>query len=325
MKRLFILKLLGFALLGLSSSMLSGGAFAQASGGRTIRIVVPLPAGSSNDVVTRVLAPYMSNILGQNIIVENKSGGNGLIGTMEVIRATPDGLTLLSGSNSPLAANVAFVKDLPYDLKRDITPIAGLSQTHWVLLVKPTFPARTFAEFLAYAKQQSAGVSVGYSTTAVQTQIATLKKQTGAQLLAVPYKGTPATITDVIGGVLDATLTDPGLASGQVKGGNLRALAVTSIKRNPLLPDWPAISETLPGYDFRAWNALVGPAGMSRDLVNRISAAASQALKMSEVSDKYATHGATPLIMTADEVRAFIDTETAKWAKLAREANIQPE
>lgn len=301
----------------------AGGAIAQS--GKTMRLVVPLPAGSSNDVAARVIAPLIGNFLGQNVIVENKSGGNGLIGVMDVIKAQPDGSAILVGSNSPLAANVAFVKELPYDLKRDITPIAGATQTHWVVQVKPSFPARTFGEFLAYAKQKPGGVTMAYSTTAVQTQIATLNKLAGTNLIGVAYKGTPATVTDVMGGVLDATMTDPGIASAQVKGGNLRALAVTSLRRNPLFPDWPAISETLPGYDFRAWNAFVGPAGMQRDQVNRISAAVGQALKNAEVAEKYATHGVSPLIMTADETRAFIDAEIEKWVRLAREAKIQPE
>ena len=324
MKKRSILKFIGAAVLGVASVVPAGGVLAQGAGGRAMRLVVPLPAGSSNDAVARVLAPYLGNILGQPVVVENKAGGNGLIGTMEIIKSAPDGLNLLLGSNSPLAANVAFVKEMPYDLKRDITPIAGIAQTHWVLLVKPSFPAKSFAEFLAYAKQKQ-GVSMGYSTTAVQTQIATISKQAGVPLLPVPYKGTPATITDVIGGVLDATLTDPGNAKSQVGGGNLKALAVTSIKRNPQFQDWPAISETLPGFDFRAWNALVGPAGMPRELVNRISNAVAQALKNPDVAEKYATHGSSTLIMSADELRAFIDSETAKWVKLARDANIQPE
>lgn len=316
---------LSLPLLALVAALQSGAVLAQGSGARTMRLVVPLGAGSSNDVVARLLAPPLSNLLGQPVVVENRAGGNGLIGTMEVIKSAPDGLTLLLGSNSPLASNVAFVKDMPYDLKKDITPIAGIAQTHWVLLVKSNFPARNFAEFLAQAKQKPGGISLGYSTTSVQTQIATISKMANVPLLGVPYKGTPPAVTDVIGGVLDSTLTDPGLAKRQVDSGALKALAVTSARRNPTYPDWPAISETLPGYDFRAWNALVGPAGMARDQVVRISNAVAQALKSPDMAEKYATGGSAPLILNQDELRAFIDSETAKWVKLAREANIQPE
>jgi len=309
-------------LMGLSAA-LPGSVLAQTA--RTTRVVVPLPAGSSNDYVTRVLMPYVGNILGQNFVVDNKAGGNGVIGTLEVVRAAPDGLTLLCASNSPLAVNVALVKNMPYDPVRDLTPIAGTSLTNHVLMVKANSPIRTVADFIQHAKQNPGKVSIGYSTTSVQVQIATLNKLAGIQLLAVPYKGSPATITDVVGGVLDATLTDPGNALAQVKGGNLRALGVSSLKRNPVTPDWPAISETLPGFDFPSWNALMGPAGLPRDLVNRLSAAVIQALKQKEVADKYAIHGTTPLILGPDELKAYIAGETAKWVKAAREANVQPE
>jgi tripartite-type tricarboxylate transporter receptor subunit TctC len=241
------------------------------------------------------------------------------------VRSAPDGQTLLLGSLSPLAINVALVKNLPYDPRRDVTPIAGASLTNWVLMVKSGSPVRSLAEFIAYAKQRPGKVSIGYSTTAVQVQIATFAKLAGVDLLPVPYKGTPATFADVINGSLDATLTDPGNALGQVKGGYLRALAVTSLKRNPLTPDWPAIAETLPGFDFTAWNALVGPAGMAPELVSRIGSAVNQALKEKVVVDRLAASGAVPLVMTPEQLKKFIDAETAKWVRLAREAHVEPE
>lgn len=297
-------------------------AFAQA---RNTRVVVPLQAGSSLDFVSRVLLDQMGRSLGQTFVVDNKTGANGVIGAMDVVRAAPDGATLLLASNSALAANMAFVKAMPYDPRRDLTPIAGASLTNHVLMVKANSPIRTFAEFIARAKQQPGKVSIGYSTTAVQLQIATLNKLGGIELLSIPYKGSPATITDVIGGSLDATLTDPGNALAQVKGGHLKALAVSSLKRNPATPDWPAISETLPGFDFPSWNALMGPAGLPREMVKRLSDAAAQALKQKDVIDRLGSSGTLPLIMGPDELKTFIAAETAKWVRLAREANIQPE
>lgn len=312
-------------LIGAGAALSVGRAFPQAGAGRPIKVIVPLQAGSSNDMVARVLSAQMTTILGQSVVVDNKVGGNGNIGTMEVLRAAPDGLTLLCASNSPLAANVAFVKNMPFDPRTDLTPIAGASLTNHVVMVKASSPIRTFPEFIAYAKQRPGKVSVGYSTTSVQTQIATMNKLAGIELLAVPYKGSPATITDVIGGVLDATLTDPGNALAQVKGGALRALAVGSLKRNPVAPDWPAISETLPGYDFPSWNAFVGPAGIPRDIVMRLANAVAQAQKHPDVLAHLAAQGTTPLVMGPDELKAYIGTETTKWSRLAREANIQAE
>jgi tripartite-type tricarboxylate transporter receptor subunit TctC len=311
--------------LGLTLALPAGGVFAQAASGRPIKMLIPLPAGSSNDHVTRVLMPFVSTTLGQGIVIENKPGGNGAIATMEVVRAAPDGLTLMCASLSPLAVNVATVKNMQYDPLRDLTPIAATSLTNHVLMVNAASPIRSMADFIAYAKKNPGKVSIGYSTTTVQVQIATMNKMAGIDLLPVPYKGSPATLTDVVGGVLDATLTDQGNAMAQVKGGKLRALAVSSLKRNPVAPDWPAISETLPGYDFPSWNAVVGPAGMSRELVTRLSGAIVQALKQKEVVDRYGAVGATPLILGPDELKAYMSAEVTKWVRLAKESGIQPE
>jgi tripartite-type tricarboxylate transporter receptor subunit TctC len=299
--------------------------FAQSQSGRPIRMLVPLPAGTSNDFATRTISPAVSQQLGQPILVDNKAGANGVIATMEVVKAPPDGLTLMCGSLSPLATNVAFIKNLPYDPLRDLTPIGGATLTNHVLVVRANSPIKTFAEFLAYAKKNPGKVSVGSSTSIVQLQIATINKLAGVDLLTVPYKGTPASITDVIGGVLDATLTDQGNALAQVKGGRLRALAVSSLKRNPAAPDWPAISETLPGFDFPSWNAFMGPAGLPRDQVNRISAAIIHAQKQTDVVQQLATTGTFPLILGPDELKSYMTAEVAKWVRLAHEANIQPE
>jgi tripartite-type tricarboxylate transporter receptor subunit TctC len=300
----------------------AGDAFAQ---GHTVRVVTPLPAGSSLDSVARLLSQRMSKILGDTLIVDNRAGANGVIGTMDVVRAAPDGLTLLCASNSMLAANMAFVKDMPYDPRKNVAPIGGASLTNHVLMVKANSPIHSFADFIAFAKSRPGKVSIGYSTTNVQLQIATINKLAGTQLTPIPYKGTPATLSDVIGGVLDATLTDPGNALAQSKGGQLRALAISSLKRNPATPDWPAISETLPGFDFPSWNAFAGPVGLPKAAIDKLSAAIEQAQKQKDLVDQFAALGTVPLVMGPDQLKAFIDSETAKWVKLAREANIQPQ
>ena len=297
---------------------------AQAPFGRAIRVVVPLPAGSGNDFVARVITPRAGQLLGQTFVVDNKPGANGIIGAMEVVRAAPDGQTLLCATNSHLATNMAMVKNLPYDPRRDLTPIAGATVAAQLLVVKGNSPMRTMADFIAYAKSRPGRVAVGYSTSIVQLQFATLSKIAGIELLMVPYKGAPAAVNDVIGGVLDATLENPGLAVGQVTGGALRALACMS-KRNPLFPDTPAASETLAGFDFPLWNAFVGPAGMPRELVQRLGTAISQAQKQPEVANQFIAAGTPAFVIEPDELKTFIEAEVAKYARLVKDAGIQPE
>ncbi|MET0653617.1 MAG: tripartite tricarboxylate transporter substrate binding protein [Hyphomicrobiaceae bacterium] len=320
MKRRTFLKAVGLTL-----ALPPTRALAQVGSGRTIRMVVPLPAGTSNDAATRIISAALPPLLGQSIVVDNRAGGAGLIGTMEIVRAKPDGLTLMCASLSPLAANVAFVKNLPYDPRRDLTHIAGATLTNHVLVVAPSSPIRTFADFIGYAKQRPGQVTIGYSTAIVQLQIATLNKLAGIELMPVPYRGAPASVTDVMAGVLTATMANPGPVIQQEKSGQLRPLAVTSLKRNPITPDWPAVSETLPGFDFPSWNAFVGPAGLPPEQVNRLSAAIAQAQKQEDVVQKLANEATLPLLMGPDELKAYIEAEVAKYVQLAEESGIQAE
>lgn len=298
---------------------------ASAQNSKPLRLIVSLPAGSAIDFQARIIAPYISASLGQTVVVENKPGGKDIIALMDLMKSEPDGNTLYMGSQSPLAINVALVKNLPYDPRRDFTAVAGVSLTNHILLVKSNFPAKTFPEFLNYVKKNPGKVSVGYATSMVQMEIAAINKAAETDMLAVPYKGTTAAITDVIGETLTATLVDPGNALTQIKSGQMRALGVTSLKRNPLTPDIPAISETLSGYDFSVWTAMVGPAGMKRDVVNKIHAAVESALKRKDVVEKFAQAATNPFFITPDDFRVLIEADVLKWSKVAREANIQPE
>jgi len=310
--------------LGLAAALPASSVFSQPSS-RPIRLVVSLPPGSAIDFQARLLAPFLSASLGQSVVVDNKAGGKDIIALMDVIKSAPDGNTLYMGSQSPLAINVAVVKNLPYDPRRDLTPISGVSLTNHVLLVKSDFPAKTFLEFTNYVKKNPGKVSVGHATSMVQMEIAEINNLAGTDLLAVPYKGTMAAITDVIGEALSATLVDPGNALTQIKSGKVRALGVTAPARNPLTPDIPAISETLPGYDFSVWTALVGPAGMRPEVINRIHGAVDSALRRQEVVDRFAQAGTSPFFITPDAFKTLIEEDTEKWIKLAKMANIQPE
>jgi tripartite-type tricarboxylate transporter receptor subunit TctC len=300
-------------------------AFAQSGSGRPLRMIVPLPAGTSNDSSARVISSALGPLLGQTIVVENKPGASGVIATTEVIRSKPDGLTLMCGSLSPLATNVAFVKNLPYDPVRDLTAIAGATLTSHVLVVDPKTPVRTFEEFIAYAKQRPGAVTIGYSTSIVQLQIASLNRMAGIELMPVPYKGVPASVTDVMGGVLTATLGNIGPTISYEKSGRLRPLAVTSLKRNPVMPQWPAISEILPGFDFPSWNAFVGPPNIPSEHVKHLNEVIAKALRQADVVQRLGNEGTVPLIMGSDELKTYMTAEVAKYVQLAKEAGIQPE
>ena len=320
-KRVFI-KSFGVAI-GLGLSLASQCVMAQAFPARPIRMVVPFPAGAATDLAARLVGQQLSASLGQPVVVDNKPGAGGSIAAMEVIRSAPDGYNLLFSSNSAISSNVALLKSIPYDPNRDFSPVAGIGETALLLLVKSSFPAKTLPELVAYVKQRPGKVTAGYGSSTSQTGIAMLNKLAGIDTLAVPYKGIPLAVTDVLGGVTDYTFVDVGNALAQMKGGTMRALGVTSSKRSPLAPDVPAIAELLPGFDITAWFAIVGPAGMSKDVVDKLNAAATQALKAPDMNGKLAQIGLSPMPMPPEQLKTFIATEIVKWTRLAKEANIE--
>lgn len=308
-----------------TASLLALNAFAQSPDNRPIRIIVPLGPGTPSDSVTRAIAPSLSTILGQPVIVENKPGANGVIAIQELMRAKPDGTTLLMGSVSPLAINMALVKKLPYDPRRDLTAIGGAYNANQVWVSKTTFPAKTIPDLIAYAKKNPGKVSAGHYSSLTQIQVSAMNTMAGLDLLMVPYKSTTNTYTDLLGGTVDLAIMDLATALAQVKGGKVQALGLSTLKRNPLAPDWPAISESVPGFNFASWTALVGPAGMPKDVVQRINAALVQSIKKSEIVQTMAEGGVVPWATTPDELKEHIETEVPRWMKLASDAKIQPE
>lgn len=307
------------------SVLFASGAAAQSYPARPVKIVVPFPAGAATDTAARLLAQKLSVTLGQAFFVENKPGANSAIGVMDVVRAPADGYTLSFGSNSGLAVNVALQKNVPYDPRKDFSPIAGFGRTVNVLMVKSSFPAKNLAEFITYVKQRPGKVNAGAVATTHHILIAALNKAAGIDLLTIPYKGTAATIPDLVGGSLDMSVFDLGTAIAHEKAGTLLALGVTSQHRDPLAPNVPAIAETVPGYDFFSWVAMVGPAGMPRDVVKKLNDAVAQALQQPDVVQKLATMGFSPMQVSPDQLKDFIGTEVEKWVRFASEANIQPE
>ncbi|MES1977736.1 MAG: tripartite tricarboxylate transporter substrate binding protein [Pseudomonadota bacterium] len=302
-----------------------GSAQAQGFPAKPVRLVVPFPAGAATDLAARVVGQQLSAVLGQPFVVDNKPGAGGSIAAMEVIRAAPDGYTLLFSSNSAISSNVALLKKIPYDPNKDFSPVAGIGETVLVLMVKANAPQKTVQDLVGYAKQRPGKVTAGYGSSSSQVSIAVLNKLGGMETLPVPYKGIPLAVNDVLGGTLDYTFVDAGNALAQSKGGAMRALGVTSPKRTPLAPDWPALAEALPGFDVTAWFAIVGPAGLPKDVVDKLNATTNAALAQADLKTKLAGIGIAPMPMQPDQLKTFIGTEVVKWTRLVKEANIQPE
>ena len=314
-------------ILCMACTMLSLPCLVQAQGfpSRPVKLVVPFPAGSATDMAARLMAQQLQSAMGQSFVVENKPGAGGSIAAMEVIRSAPDGHTLLFSSNSAAASNVALLKSMPYDPLKDFSPVAGIGENMLVLMVKADHPARTAQELVAHVAQRPGKVSAGYGSSSSQVSIAVFNRIGKVDAQMVPYKGIPLAVNDVLGGVVDFTFVDLGNAIAQSRGGRMRALGITAPKRSPLVADWPALAETLPGFDITAWFAVLGPAGMPREVVDKLHGAIAQVLRSTEAREKLAGIGIQPMALNPSELRAFMASEVSKWIRLVRESNIQPE
>ena len=289
---------------------------------RQIRIVVPFPAGAGPDQVARMLGQYLQDTLKQTVLIENRAGALGSIGAQEVARSAPDGYTLLMGTNTTQAANVAMLKSLPYDPAKDFTPIIRTITTAMVLVVKPDFPARDLAQFMDYAKTHP-NMTAGYGSGASQISIGQLQSRGGMSVIAASYRGIPQAITDVMAGVIDLAFADFSLAIPQMQGGTLRGIGVTSPKRNELTPTLPPLAEAMPGFEATIWYGLLAPAGTPQPIVDKLYAASEKFLTMPSTREKLASVGVVVSPMPPDEFGAFIRSEIARWTADAKAAGIE--
>jgi tripartite-type tricarboxylate transporter receptor subunit TctC len=291
---------------------------------KPVKIVVPFPAGSATDLVARVVGLELQNSLGQPFVIENKPGAQGSIATDQVAKGPADGYTLLLPANTH-AAVPSLYKKVPYDAVKDFAPIARISTTSLVLMVRTDYPPKNLQEFMAYAKANSGKLSAGYGSSSSQTSVSQLKKMAGIDVAEIPYKGIPLAVNDVLGKTLDFTFVDLGNALAQAKGGKLRGLAVTEKERNPLAPDWPPMATVLPGYDISAWFVLLAPAATPPDVIQKLSTATLAALAKPEMREKLAAIGMVPAPLKPAETGTFIQAQVVHWARLIKEAGIQPE
>src|SRR6202790_4693189 len=259
--------LAGFVLSGVAAlhAAFAAGDYPQ----RQIKIIVPFPAGAGPDQVARMLGQHLGDAWGQSVVIENRTGAVGSLGAQEVARSEPDGYTLLMGTNTTQAANVAMLKNLPYDPAKDFAPIIRTITTAMVLLVKPDFPAKNLAQFMEYAGVHP-NLTAGYGSGASQISNAQLQSRGGMSIISASYRGVPQAVTDVIAGVIDLAFADFSIAIPQIQGGTLRGIGVTSPKRNQLIPDLPALAEAMPGFEATIWYGLLAPAGTPAPIIDKL-------------------------------------------------------
>jgi tripartite-type tricarboxylate transporter receptor subunit TctC len=309
-----------------AGSSLARPALAQAWPTRPIRLVIPFPAGGSTDLIGRIMAQWLSERLGQAVVVENKPGGGTNIAVQAVVNAAPDGYTLLYTVVTN-TINPSLFKSLPFDFQRDIVPVAGLAELPLVLDATPSLPAKTVAEFIAYAKQNPGKVSFASfgARTVSHLAIELFKIQAGVDVLHVPYLGGAPMVTDLLAGRVQAGVDALPNSLPHIRSGGVRALAVLSAGRTPALPDLPTMGETLPGYAVTTWSGVGAPKGTPDTIVERLSREIDAGLADAGLLKRYAEVGAVALRYTPAEMRTMIAGDLEKWAKVVRLAGLQPQ
>jgi len=292
---------------------------------RPVKVIVPSPPGGGTDILARVLAQHLSKALGQPFFVENKAGAGNMIGIEFVAHAPADGYTVLVVP-STLALNSVLYKKVPYDPVRDFAPVTLAATAPNVLVVNPALPAKSLAEFIALAKAKPGALSYGTPGigTSPHLSMELLKSMAGIDVQHVPYRGTAAAVTDVIGGQIAATFANAFTAKPQVDSGRVRALAVSGPNRIDAFPGVPPVAEAgVPGYEAMQWYGLAVPAGTPAPIIARLHAEAAKALQSDEMKEKLALDGAQPVGSSPAEFAALIRRELEKWTRVVRAAGIE--
>ncbi len=302
------------------------GALALDYPARPVRIIVPVPPGGALDILARLIGQWLTNRLGQTFIIENRPGAATNVGIEMAAHAAPDGYTLLLVPGS-VAINATLYDHLPFVFLRDFLPIVPISSIPLVMEVNLSVPAKTVPEFIAYAKANPGKIAMASSGNGSPQHIAGVLFQmlTGTQLVHVPYHGGAPAITDLMAGQVQVYFSPLPESIAVIKGGKVRALAVTTAKRSEALPDVPTVGESVPGFDASTWQGLGAPKGAPAEIVAKINGEVNAALNDPGIKARLASLGSTPLPMSPEQFRTFIAAETEKWAKVIRSANIKPD
>ena len=288
---------------------------------KPIKLVVPFPAGGTTDIMARAVAADLQKAFGQAVIVDNKAGAGGNIGSDYVAKAAPDGYTLLMGTVGTHAINVTLYPKMPYDAVKDFVPVSLVSGVPNVLVAAPGFPVNSVKELIDAAKKSPDTVTFASSGSGTSIHLSgeLFKQLAGVQMTHVPYKGSSAALPDVMSGQVNVMFDNAPSVMQHIRGGKLKAIAVTSSKRSPALPNVPTIAESgLSGYEATSWFGVLAPAGTPKDIVDKLSQAISRALQTPEMKERLAGQGAEAVGNTSEQFAAHIKTEIEKWAKVVK-------
>lgn len=307
------------------ATLVTATAMAQGYPEKPIRLIVPFPPGGGNDVIGRIVAEKLTDRLGQSVIVENRGGGNGIIGLQALAASAPDGYTIGVAAAGPMAVNPSLYSNLPYDPQKDFAPITNMVIFPLLLVTHPAFPPKTVAELIEHAKAKPGQVFYASPGSGNSGHLAGELFNTLAEvdITHVPYKGQGPAVADLLGGQVQMLYSSIPSVIEHVRSGRLNGLAVGSAERLKSLPDMPTIGETVDGYDAYSWVGMVAPAGTPKDIIDRLNREVTDILQQEDVAEKLLLQGAIPVSETPEEFAAYIQDEIEKWGAVVKSANIK--
>jgi tripartite-type tricarboxylate transporter receptor subunit TctC len=310
----------------LMNTFFAPAALAQDYPSKPVRLVVTFPPGGANDIIARILGQALTERLGQAFVIDNRVGGGGNIGASEVVRAAPDGYTLLQASVAN-ATNTSLYENLSFNFVRDIAPVAGVYQVPLVIVTSPTFPAKTFPDFVAFAKAHPGKINYGSGGVGTLAHIGgeLLKMMTGTDMVHVPYRGSPAALVDLLNSRIDILFDPLPTSLEYVRSGKLTALAVTTAERSPSLSDTPTVGEFLPGYAAAAWVGITAPKATPGQLIDKLNTEINAVLSDAGFKSRLAAIGAATFPTTPGAFGRLIESDTQKWAKVITTLGIKAE
>ncbi len=310
-------------------ALLACGPFAAAQSfpSKPVRIIVAFPPGGGTDIVARTISPKLSEFLGQQVVVDNRAGAAGIVGTDLAAKSAPDGHTIFMGTLGNLSVNPLLYPKLPFDVGRDFAPLTLVVSVTFMLYAHPSFPVTTVKDLITLARSRPGQVNYASSGVGGAPHLGAelFNSMAGVKMVHIAYKGSGPSFIDLLGGQVPITFDSMVQGLPYVKSGKLRAVATLGPRRSPVLPDVPTVGETLPGYEVVNWFGTVVPAATPRDIVSRLHTEVVKVLRLPEIRDRLVAQGTEPVGNTTEEFGAFMKSESAKWANVIKEADIRAE